>query len=310
LRTIGLAGTPIFAHELTAMDVSKPARKRNGFQERVSADATARFPAESGRYHLYISHACPYSARTVLARCVKRLEDVVSMSCLDPVRGPDGWVFGPGEHADPLNGFRSLREAYAATDPGYEGRVSVPVLWDRKTRRIVSTESGDIMRMLGSEWNAIGGAASIDLYPKPLRAEIDALNQWIAERINDAVYDVGTATAQVVYEREHRKLLEALDELEQRLAASRFLLGNEPVECDWRLFPTLVRFDAVYARLFKCTRQIAQMPRLWNYARELYRRPGIAATVRHDEILRHYYRSFPALNPLGIVPLLTPPAFE
>jgi putative glutathione S-transferase len=291
------------------MDPSKTARKRNGFQERVSADATARFSAERGRYHLYISHACPYSARTVLARCVKQLDDIVSMSCVDPVRGPDGWIFGSGEHADPLNGFRSLREAYEATEPGYQGRVSVPVLWDRKTRRIVSTESGDIMRMLGAEWNAIGGAADVDLYPAPLRAEIDALNQWIAERVNDAVYDVGTATAQLVYEREQRKLLAALDELEQRLAASRFLLGAEPVECDWRLFPTLVRFDAVYARLFKCVRQIAQMPRLSNYVRELYGRRGVAATVRHDEILRHYYRSFPALNPHGIVPLIPPPQF-
>jgi putative glutathione S-transferase len=288
---------------------AKPARKRNGFQERVSADASSSFPAERGRYHLYISHACPYSARTILARCVKQLHDVVSLSCLDPVRGPDGWVFGNGEHADPLNGFRSLREAYETTDPAYEGQVSVPVLWDRKTRRIVSTQSGDIMRMLGSEWNAVGGDASVDLYPEALRAEIDSLNEWIGRRVNDAVYDVGTAKVQVVYEREHGKLLAALDELEQRLAASRFLLGDEPVECDWRLFPTLVRFDAVYARIFKCTRQLAQMPRLWNYARELYRWPGVAATVRHDEILLHYYRSFPVLNPNGIVPRVPPPDF-
>jgi putative glutathione S-transferase len=232
------------------------------------------------------------------------------MSALDPVRGPDGWLFGSGDHADPLNGFRSLRQAYEATDASYTGRVSIPVLWDRTTSRIVSTESGDIMRMLGSQWNAVGGAVGVDPYPQKLRAEIDALNQWIATRINDAVYDVGTATAQVVYEREHRKLLAALDELEQRLAGSRFLLGDEPVECDWRLFPTLARFDAVYARLFKCARRLTEMPRLWRYARELYRVPGIAATVRHDEILRHYYRSFPALNPNGIVPLIEPPDFR
>jgi glutathionyl-hydroquinone reductase len=291
------------------MDSSQPARKRHGFQEHVSADAQSTFPAERGRYHLYVSHACPYSARTVLARCVKQLHDVVSMSVVDPVRGPDGWVFGSGEYADPLNSFRTLREAYEATDASYEGRVSVPVLWDRKTRRIVSTESADIMRMLGSAWDAVGGAASVTLYPEPLRAEIDALNEWVAKRINDAVYDVGTATAQVVYERAHRKLFEALDELEQRLAKRPFLLGDEPVESDWRLFPTLVRFDAVYARLFKCTRQIAAMPNLWSYTRRLYRRPNIAATVRHDEILRHYYRSFPALNPNGIVPLLPQPDF-
>jgi putative glutathione S-transferase len=149
------------------------------------------------------------------------------------------------------------------------------------------------MRMIGSAGNA----------------EIDALYRWIATRINDAVYDVGTARSQIVYEREHRKLLAALDELEQRLSASRFLLGDEPVESDWRLFPTLVRFDTVYARLFKCARRLTGMPNLWRYARELYRRPGIAATVRHEEILRHYYRSFPVLNPNGIVPLIAPPDF-
>jgi putative glutathione S-transferase len=142
-----------------------------------------------------------------------------------------------------------------------------------------------------------------------LRTEIDTLNEWIAKRINDGVYDVGTATSQWAYESAHRKLREALDELELRLAKSRFLFGEEPVESDWRLFPTLVRFDAVYSRLFKCTRQLREMPNLWRFARELYRRPGIAATVRHDEILRHYYRSFPALNPYGIVPLLDPPDF-
>jgi glutathionyl-hydroquinone reductase len=260
--------------------------------------------AERGRYHLYMSHACPYSARAVLARCVKQLTEVVSMSSLHPVRGPDGWVFADGDYADPLNGFRTLRDAYEATEANYNGRVSVPVLWDRKTRRIVSTESGDIMRMFGSAWDGLGGAANVTLYPEPLRAEIDTLNDWIAKRVNDGVYDVGKATSQVGYERAHRKLLEALDELEQRLGKSRFLFGDEPVESDWRLFPTLVRFDAVYSPLFKCTRRLAEMPNLWKYARELYRRPGIAATVRHDEILLHYYRSVPALNPHGIVPLL------
>jgi len=251
-------------------------------------------------HHLYMSHACPYSARAVLARCIVQLDAVVSMSALHPVRGPDGWVFGDGDYADPVNGFRTLREVYEASDADYEGRISVPVLWDRRTRRIVSTESGDIMRMFGG----------VTLCPAPLRAEIDALNAWIAKRINDGVYDVGKATSQLAYEREHRKLLAALDELEQRLGKSRFLLGAEPVESDWRLFPTLVRFDTVYSRLFKCTRQLAEMPNLRRHTRELYRRPGIAATVRHDEILLHYYRSFPALNPHGVVPLLDPSDFS
>jgi glutathionyl-hydroquinone reductase len=233
------------------------------------------------------------------------------MSALDPVRGPDGWAFGSGEYADPLNGFRMLREAYDATDSNYAGRVSVPILWDRKTRRIVSTESGDIMRMLGSAWDQIGGAAQVRLYPEPLRTHIDSLNEWIAKRINDGAYDVGQATTQSVYERAHGELFEALDELERRLAGTRYLFGDEPVESDWRLFPTLVRFDTVYVRLFKCARsRLAELPNLWSYTRDLYQRPGIAATVRHDEILRHYHRSFPALNPLGIVPLIAPPDFS
>lgn len=250
-------------------------------------------------HHLYMSWACPYSARAVLARCIMRLDDVVSMSAVNPVRGPDGWMFGDGDYADSLNGFRRLREAYEATDQGYEGRVSIPVLWDRKQRRIVSTESSEIMRMFGGD----------TLCPKPLRAEIDALNAWIGERINDGVYDVGKATSQPAYEREHRELLDALDELERRLGKRRFLFGDEPVESDWRLFPTLVRFDTVYSPLFKCTRRLAEMPNLHRHTRELYRRPGIAATVRHEEILLHYYRSFPAVNPHGIVPLLAPPDF-
>ncbi len=231
------------------------------------------------------------------------------MSSVHPVRGPDGWVFDNGEYGDPLNNFRTLRDAYEATDANYDGRASVPVLWDRKMRRIVSTESADIMRMFGSAWDSVGGDANVTLYPEPLRPGIDELNEWLAKRVNDGVYDVGTATSQVVYEREHRKLHAAFDELEQRLARSRFLFGDVPVESDWRLFPTLVRFDAVYSRLFKCTLRLTEMPKLWNYTRELYRRPGIDATVRHDEILRHYYRSFPALNPNGIVPLLPQPDF-
>lgn len=293
------------------MNHSNPPRKRDGFHDYVFADGRGNYPAEAGRYHLYISHACPFSARAVLARRLKDLEHLVSMSAVDPVRGPDGWAFTGGEYADPLNGFRLLREAYEATDADYAGRCSVPVLWDRKRRRIVSTESGDIMRMFGSAWNALGGAAQADLYPEPLRERIDSLNEWLAQRINDAVYDVGQATVQHAYEAAHRKLFEALDELEQRLARSRFLLGSEPVESDWRLFPTLVRFDAVYLPLFKCSRNsLVEMSNLWNYTRDLYQLPGVAATVRHGETMRHYYRSFPALNPNGIVPLRPQPDFS
>jgi glutathionyl-hydroquinone reductase len=293
------------------MQPNSSGRKRDGFRDFVSADGRSGFPAESSRYHLYISHACPFSARAELARRLKQLENVVSMSALDPVRGPDGWTFGSGEYADPVNGFRSLREVYEATAVGYEGRVSVPVLWDRQSRRIVSTESGDIMRMFGSAWDPSGGATHVQLYPEPLRGQIDELNDWLAKRINNAVYDVGQAGSQRAYEIAHGKLFAALDELEQRLAKSRFLLGNTPVESDWRLFPTLVRFDAVYADLFKCSRTpLAEMDNLWAYTRDLYQWPGVAATVRHEEILRHYYRSFPTLNPHGIVPLRPAPDFS
>jgi glutathionyl-hydroquinone reductase len=284
--------------------------KSDEFRDWVGSESSA-FPAERGRYHLYISHACPFSARAVIVRRLKGLEDIVSMSAVDPVRGEQGWAFGEGEFADPLNGFHLLSELYRAAVPGFKGRVSVPVLWDRHTGRIVSNQSADIARMLGAAWDKVGGDASVDLHPEPLRAQIDELNEWISEQINNGVYDTGTANTQADYESAYHKVFAALDTLEARLRRTRYVHGDQPTQSDWRLFPTLVRFDPVYVPLFKCNRnRLAEMPNLWNYTRDLYRWPGIAATVRHAEIKRHYYTSFPALNPNRIVPLGGTPDFD
>lgn len=280
------------------------------FHDWVTRDGSSGFPAERGRYHLYISHACPFSARAVIARRLKSLDDVVSKSALDPYKGAEGWAFTNGEYADPIEGFRLLSDVYEATVPSFDGSVSVPVLWDRQTRRIVSNQSGDIARMLGSAWDDVGGDAQVDPYPPALRSGIDALNRRIDKDVNNAVYAAGMASTQDQYERAYSRLFTALDELELRLERSRFLLGPQPTECDWRLFASLVRLDTVYALLFKCNRnRLPDMPNLWGYARDLYQWPGIAQTVRHDEIKRHYYSSFPTLNPSRIVPRGGPPDF-
>lgn len=268
-------------------------------------------PAETGRYHLYISRACPFSSRAVIARRLKGLEGVVSMSAVAPIRDARGWVFTEGQYADPVNGFRSLSEAYEASTPGYDGRVSVPVLWDRKTGRVVSNDSGEIMRMLGSAFDPVGGEPGVDLYPEPLRPEIDRLNERIAGGLNNAVYEAGLATTQEDYERGYRKVFSTLDALEERLASDRYLLGERPTEPDWRLFPTLARFDPIYATLFKLNRnRLVEMPNLWGYTRDLYRQPGIPGTVRLAETKLHYHKEFLTLNPTGIVPLGGEPAFD
>ena len=261
------------------------------------------FPAEAGRYHLYVSWACPWAHRTIIGRRLKRLEHAIDVSVVDPIRDERGWAFSGGEYVDGVNGFRFLAEAYDATDPGFEGRVSVPVLWDRASGRIVSNESADILRMLNGSFGDLADG-SVDLYPRELRPEIDRLGDHIYETVNNAVYKAGFATSQAVYEREVRALFGTLDELEERLARTRFLFGDRPVETDWRLFTTLVRFDAVYAVHFKCSiRRLVDHPNLWAYARDLFQQPGIAATVRFDEIRAHYYGTHPMINPSGIVAL-------
>ena len=278
-------------------------RQASWFRNFVSADGSTPYPAERGRYHLYVSWACPWAHRTIIGRFLKRLEGVVAMSVLDPIRDDRGWAFTGGEFVDAVNGSAFLSEKYLATDPAFDGRLTVPVLWDTQTEKIVSNESGDILRMLNSGFGDLADN-SIDLYPEPHRAEIDLLNDRIYHTVNDAVYKAGFTTRQDVYEEEVRALFATLDVLDARLETRRFLFGDAPVETDWRLFTTLLRFDAVYYIHFKvCLRRVVDYAHLWPYVRDLYQQPGIAATVRFDHIRRHYYCTHPMVNPSRIVAL-------
>ena len=276
--------------------------RHSTFREQVTADGSFGFRSEPGRYHLYVSYACPWAHRTIIVRKLKALEDVVGMSVVDPIRDRRGWCFS-ADDPDPIRGFRYLSEAYLATDPSYDSRVTVPVLWDRQTSRIVNNESAEIIRMLNSEFDEWGDA-QVDLYPRDLRAEIDSLNDLIYENVNNGVYKCGFARSQAAYEASFHPLFETLDALDKRLDENRYLLGEVLTEADWRLFTTLVRFDAVYFGHFKCNkRRIADYPNLFGYLRELYQMPHIADTVNMDHIKRHYYITHGSLNPSGIVPL-------
>jgi putative glutathione S-transferase len=277
-------------------------RQQSKFRDWVTADGSSGYRAEPGRYHLYVSLACPWSHRAVIVRMLKRLEDVVSMSHIHPFRDERGWALPGGEFADEVNGFRFLSEAYEATVPGYDGRVSVPVLWDRETGRVVNNESADIVRMLNSEFDEWGDA-SVDLCPADLRAEIDELNESIYENVNNAVYQAGFASSQAAYERAYRRVFDTLPKLEERLAERRYLTGDRITEADWRLWVTLVRFDPVYNTHFRCNgARIVDYPNLWGYTRELYQWPGVAQTVAMDQIKRHYYTTHDSLNPSRIIP--------
>jgi putative glutathione S-transferase len=268
------------------------------------------FPPEAGRYHLYVARACPWAHRTIIARGLMGLEDAIGVSFVDPIRDERGWAFSGGGYGDSVNGFRFLSEAYLATDPAYEARVTVPVLWDKQTGVIVSNESADILRMLGTVF-APFASHPVDLVPDALSNEIDELNNRIYDAVNNAVYKAGFSRSQDVYEREVRGLFAMLDELDARLADRRFLFGSEPVETDWRLFTTLVRFDAVYQIHFKCSlRKLIEYPRLWPYTRDLYQWPGVAGTVDFDEIRRHYYLTHPMINPSGLVALRPAVGFD
>ncbi len=282
-------------------------RQEDAFRGWVTADGSSGYPAEGGRYHLYVSWACPWAHRTIIARRLKGLADVVGMTAVDPVRDDLGWAFRDGEgfSHDPVNGFRYLSEAYLATDASYSGRYTVPVLWDTRTRRIVSNSDDDIMRMFETEFRALA-TAEPDLYPAPakLRAEIDELNAWIYDAVNNGVYRAGFATTQESYEAAARGLFEALDRLDERLAGRRYLLAAHPVETDWRLFTTLIRFDAVYHGHFKCNlRRIIDYRHLGAYLRDLYQVDGVAQTVKMDQIKRHYYYTHNEINPTRIVPI-------
>jgi putative glutathione S-transferase len=281
-------------------------RQQDAFRDWVTADGSSGFPAVAGRYHLYVSYACPWAHRTIIVRRLQRLEDAIGMTVVDPIRDEEsGWAFRdvPGASLDPVNHFAFLSEAYTATKPGYHGRVTVPVLWDKETHRIVSNSDDDIMRMFELEFAALA-ANRYDFYPVPHRAEIEALNETIYQTVNNGVYMAGFATTQRAYEHAARRLFENLDALDRRLASQRYLFGATPVETDWRLFVTLVRFDAVYVGHFKCNlRRIADYPNLSGYLRDLYQIEGVAETVNFDHIKRHYYMTHDDINPTRIVPI-------
>jgi putative glutathione S-transferase len=276
-------------------------RQESRFRRWVSADGSTGFPLERGRYHLYVSRACPWAHRTLIARRLMGLDDAVGVSFVDPLRDDRGWRFSGGGYVDGAGGLELLSEAYLATDPGYADRVTVPVLWDRHAGAVVNNESADILRMLGTVFAPLA-AHPVDLCPAPLRAEIDGLNRRVYDDVNNGVYKAGFSRDQTIYEREVQRLFAALDDLDRRLGDRRFLFGPQPLETDWRLFPTLVRFDAVYHVHFKCSlRKLIEYEHLWPYARDLYQWPGVGETVDFDEIRAHYYRTHPMLNPRGLV---------
>ncbi|MFN3202039.1 MAG: glutathione S-transferase family protein [Bradymonadia bacterium] len=263
------------------------------------------FPAEKGRYHLYVSHACPWAHRTLIFRALKGLEDHISISVVHPDMFDEGWTFEPGEGVipDPIHGATRLYELYQRADPSYTARVTVPLLWDKVRDLAVSNESSEIIRMLNSAFDDVG-ATGPDFYPEPLRAEIDAINDRIYHTVNNGVYKTGFASKQAIYEAEVTALFDTLDFLEDHLEGRTFLVGETLTEADWRLFTTLIRFDAVYVTHFKCNKKrIADYPRLQAYLERLYATPGVAGTVHMDHIKGHYFRSHRSLNPKGIVPL-------
>jgi putative glutathione S-transferase len=276
-------------------------RQESSFRNWVTADGSSGYKAEAGRYHLYVSLACPWAHRTLIFRKLKGLEDSISLSIVDPYMGPQGWAFSdaPGCIPDTINGCTYLHQIYSNVLADYTGRVTVPVLFDKHSRTIVNNESSDIIRMLN---DAFGGNGP-DFFPAELEDEMNAVNAEIYDGINNGVYKVGFATRQAAYEDAFDALFAALDKLEARLSRQRYLLGGRLTAADWRLFTTLVRFDAVYYGHFKCNlRRLVDYPNLWDYLRELYQIAGIAETVNMEHIKIHYYRSHTTINPTGIVP--------
>ena len=272
-------------------------RTPSKFRSWITADGSSGYPAEPGRYHLYVSLACPWAHRTLIARVLKGLQDAISVSVVEPVM-TEGWSFSDAL-PDRLHGFQYLHQLYAAADPQYTGRVLVPALWDKKTRTIVSNESSEIMRMFDAAFTG----NDVDLYPIALRPQIDAVNAFVYDNINNGVYRCGFATEQAAYDRAFDRLFSAMDRVEGDLGRRAWLAGEQPTEADWRLFTTLVRFDAVYSGHFKCNRnRIEDFPNLSRLLQTLYRVPGIAATVNMDHIKRHYYMSHTQINPTRIVP--------
>jgi putative glutathione S-transferase len=280
-------------------------RQDSAFRSRITADGSSGYPAVSGRYHLYVSLACPWAHRTLIARRLKGLEDHISVSVVHPLMLDNGWTFasGPGVIADPVHGADCLHQVYTAAKPDYTGRVTVPVLWDLEAGTIVNNESSEILRMFDAELDALT-ADGPRWYPGALRDEIDEINDLVYHRVNNGVYKAGFATSQEAYDEAVQALFETLDELEARLASRRYLVGSQLTEADWRLWTTIVRFDAVYHGHFKCNRRrIVDYPNLWGWARELWQVPGVVDTVDFEHITTHYYASHRTINPTGIVPI-------
>jgi putative glutathione S-transferase len=277
-------------------------RANTQFRRHITADASSAFPAEAGRYHLMVAHACPWAYRTMTFRALKGLEDVISVAFVKPLMLENGWEFF--DDGDPVTGAAYAHQVYAKADPDYSGRCSVPILWDRVHQTVVNNESAEIIRMLNSAFDALATREMPDMYPLDLRGEIDKINELIYHNVNNGVYRSGFATSQEAYETAVNGLFDTLDTLEQRLASRRYLLGERITEADWRLFATLVRFDAVYVGHFKCNRKrIADYPNLSNYTRELYQWPGIAGITDIQRIKEHYYGSHESINPFRIVPV-------
>lgn len=285
-------------------------RSVSNFRNWVTKDGSAGptgedgFIAEPGRYHIYVSHACPWAHRTLIYRALKGLGDVISVSVVHPLMPAESWVFGeyPGATEDHINGANYLYENYLMADPHFNGLVTVPVLWDKKRQTIVNNESSEIIRMLNSAFDAFGNS-DVDLYPEDLRNEIDTINETVYNNVNNGVYRAGFATTQEAYNKAFDRLFNTLDELEERLSTQRYLVGKQITEADWRLFTSLVRFDAVYYNYFKTNKKrLMDYPNLWSYTRELYQVPGVAETVNMDHIKYHYFGSHRSINPTGIVP--------
>ena len=302
---------PQFASETSEGEFQ---RQEDAFREWISNDGSTLYPAVAGRYHLYVSLACPWASRTVIFRKLKGLEEAIGMTVVDPIRDEKGWAFrdpfgktpldAPFISADPVNGFHFLSEAYTATDPNFDQRVTVPVLWDKETKKIVNNCEDDICRMFNDAFNPVARNKDVDLFPKDIEAEHVKLCDFLYANVNDGVYRAGFATRQRPYEIACKKVFDALDELEKRLTKSRYLFDDRIVEADWRLFCTLIRFDVVYHGHFKCNiRRIIDYPNLQGYLMDLYHQSGIAGTVNFDDIKRHYYMTHTEINPTRIVPI-------
>jgi glutathionyl-hydroquinone reductase len=308
---MGLLVNGVWQEDVSRTTDGRFIRPSSVFRNFVTADGSTGptgeggFPAEAGRYHLYVSHACPWAHRTMIFRALKQLENAISVSVAEPLYGKTGWEFGTtrGGTRDTANGKAALAEIYLLADAHYTGRVSVPVLWDKKRGTIVNNESSEIIRMFNSAFAAFTNVHT-DYYPAALRDEIDRINDLVYATVNNGVYRAGFATSQEAYEEAARAIFETFDRLEERLSRQRYLVGHQTTEADWRLFTTLIRFDTVYYSHFKCNlRRLADYPNLWNYTRDLYQTPGVAETVHMDHIKRHYYGSQRQVNPTGIVPI-------